>query len=317
VHIPGDVPSCISASANGRWLVSGSFQGIVCLWDVISGRCVATLLGHEACVLCIDISDCGSIVASCSDDNATRIWRLKDRAWSRPIVLQHDKRVNCILLSADGSRAITGDEGGVVRVWDAETGVLCEPVLLEHVTEITTLAVDCSQVTRGDSRSPGVGLCLASRCANGTRLLWSWPCKDSVKSSSEIPFEQPLQPSCHVEFDVTGTSRWREQRYWWKDRPDTFIMRASTETSSPGCAVGYDRTTNCVFEVLPNTPRPDGCECVARVELDTVIQHPTVHAFERREGGVLKTIACCGLRDGTLAVFELVRLPEQGFAQPL
>jgi WD40 repeat protein len=66
--------------------------------------------------------------------------------------------VNCVVLTADGSRAITGDASGLVRVWDTEIGALCEPVLLGHDTGITTLAVDCSQVTSGDSgRGESIG----------------------------------------------------------------------------------------------------------------------------------------------------------------
>jgi hypothetical protein len=31
VDIPGNAPSCVSASADGRWLVFCSFQGVVCV----------------------------------------------------------------------------------------------------------------------------------------------------------------------------------------------------------------------------------------------------------------------------------------------
>jgi WD40 repeat protein len=158
VDIPGNIPSCISASVDGRWLVSGSHKGSICVWDGFSGSCVATLLGHVAWVNCVDISDCGSIVASCSGDTTTRIWRLKEGAWSRPIVLLQETMVNCVVLTADRTRAITGDASGLVRVWDTKIGALCQPVLLGHDAKITTLAVDCSQVTSGDSgRGESIG----------------------------------------------------------------------------------------------------------------------------------------------------------------
>jgi hypothetical protein len=62
-------------------------------------------------------------------------------------------------------------------------------------------------------------------------------------------------------------------------------------------------------------PRPEGCDCVARVEPDSHIHGATVFVFERHEVGVRKTIACCGLFDGTLTVFELVRLPDHDSVQ--
>jgi WD40 repeat protein len=334
VDIPGNIPSCISASADGRWLVSGSNEGTICVWDVVSGHCVATLLGHGAGnIRCVDISDCGSIVASCSEDTTARVWSLKDGEWSPSTVLQHDERVNCLVLTADGTRAITGDVGGVVRVWNADTGVLCEPVLFGHDAGITTLAVDCSQVTIGDSgRGESIGrtsrsltdnlkrgprnqslrgrLRFSSRDVSGTCFLWNWPREDSVESRSQIPFEQALEQVFVDVLGLTENSRWRQQRYWWLDKPDTFTMRA-TEANSTGCEVRSDRVTWRKLEVVPCAPRSDGCECVARIELDSVIENSTMYAFERREGGLLKTIACCGLVDGTLALFEVMRPPER------
>jgi hypothetical protein len=91
-------------------------------------------------------------------------------------------------------------------------------------------------------------------------------------------------------------------------------MHLSTETRASGCDVGSgDRVT--VLEFLPDVPRPDGCECVARVELDSSIQRSTLRAFERLERGMQTTMAYCRLLDGTLALFEVIRLPEQGSEQ--
>jgi hypothetical protein len=125
-------------------------------------------------------------------------------------VLQHERKFNCILTSTDGSRAITGDAGGVLRARDAETGVLCHLILRGYVTEITVLAVVCSEETSGDidqrgrgasigrkarslkgkpsqllaeSRSPRVGLCPPSRDESGACLLWNWPREDAVRGS--------------------------------------------------------------------------------------------------------------------------------------
>jgi WD domain, G-beta repeat len=319
VDIPGNTPSCISASADGRWLVSSSF-GVFCVWDGYFGHCVATLLGHEAAVVCVDISDCGLIVASCSVDATARVWRLKDGAWSRPIVLLHETMFNSVVLTADRTRAITGDASGLVRVWDAESGALCQLVLHGHDTGITTLAVDFSQVTSGDSgrgesfgrmsrslkvelrerrarnRSLRGSIRFASRDASSTCFLWNWPREDPVKNLSQISFEQALEQVFVDVLDLTEASRWREQRYSWMNRPDTFTMRASTEENSLGCTVGSVR--GFVLEVVPFSPRPDGCECTARVELDSWIQISPMYAFERHERGMLKTIACCVLGDG-------------------
>jgi WD40 repeat protein len=248
--IYGNMPVCISASADGRWLVSGSFEGIVCVWDVVSGRCVATLLGYKAVITCVDISDCGSIVASCSDDTTTRMWRLNDSVWSRPIMLEHDEESVRIALTTDGSRAVTGDVGGVVRVWDTKTGMLFEPILRGHVNMVSTLSAEFTPARSNDigwrgcdecldvgarswerpgSRSPRTH-CFASSDFNDTFLLWNWPCEHPMKSSSDIPIEEPLRQVFGGELDVNETFRWREQRSWqYNGTRNAFAMRSSKQ----------------------------------------------------------------------------------------
>jgi hypothetical protein len=115
--------------------------------------------------------------------------------------------------------------------------VLCHLDLRGYVTEITVLAVECSEETSGDidqrgrgasigrkarslkgklsqllaeSRSPRVGLC-PPRDESGACLLWNWPREDPVRSSSGIPFEPTLQCACCSELDLTETVRLHEQ----------------------------------------------------------------------------------------------------------
>jgi WD40 repeat protein len=87
IDIPGHTPSCRSASADGRWVVPSSFKGMLCVWDVDDGRCVATLLGHETAIVCASSTDCGLIVVSRSLDSTVRIGKSKNRCWPLPIVL--------------------------------------------------------------------------------------------------------------------------------------------------------------------------------------------------------------------------------------
>jgi WD40 repeat protein len=266
IDIPGHTPSCISASADGRWVVSGSFKGMLCVWDLDNGRCVATLLGHEAAIVRAGIRDCGLIVVSCSLDSTVRIWNSKNRCWPLPIVLRHDRMATCAVLAADGSRNITGDLSGVVRVWDTMTGELCGPALRQHARAITTLAAECSLSKFGDRdrrghdgnvtsetnwmanfkrlvgfgpQNPSTGLNFASCDAGGTCRLWRWPVENPVKSSSEIPFEQSLRKLFDGELDFSEPGCWQEQRYWWIDKPTKFRLSASAEARSAGCVVSY------------------------------------------------------------------------------
>jgi WD40 repeat protein len=323
VDISGDIPSCVSASADGQWLVSGSDEGIVCVWDIDSHGCVATLLGHQARVVCVDITDSGAVVASCAWDTV-RIWRLEAGAWSRPLVLQHQDGVSCVLLSADGSRAITGGSSGVLRVWDAETGVLREPVLLGHTADISSLAecglagnidggwrgcdegldVGACNLERPRSRSPRASLRFASRDKTGKCFLWSWPSATPVKSSFHVILAQPLQHVFLGELDTTKARRWHEQR---SCIPKLFLLRDSTDAYLPGCRIYLNGVMRRELFVVPYASKPDVCTCFARVQLGSTVEDSSLFAFERHEEGVGKTMVCCGLFDGTLGLFELRR----------
>ena len=64
----------VKFSADGKKLVSGSFDETVMLWDVASGQSLFTMKGHETWVECIDFSRNGKLLASGSTDSTVRIW---------------------------------------------------------------------------------------------------------------------------------------------------------------------------------------------------------------------------------------------------
>ncbi|NTV06956.1 MAG: WD40 repeat domain-containing protein, partial [Chlorobiaceae bacterium] len=64
----------VKFSADGKKLVSGSFDETVMLWDVESGQSLLTMKGHDTWVECIDFSRDGKLLASGSTDSTVRIW---------------------------------------------------------------------------------------------------------------------------------------------------------------------------------------------------------------------------------------------------
>ena len=67
----------VKFSADGKKLVSGSFDEQVMLWDVESGRKLLTMKGHDTWVECIDISRDGRRLASGSDDRKIKLWAIR------------------------------------------------------------------------------------------------------------------------------------------------------------------------------------------------------------------------------------------------
>jgi WD40 repeat protein len=64
----------VTFSPDGRWLVSGSDDQTIKLWDTTTWRCLTTLSGHTSRVWSLAFSGDGGTLASGGRDGSIRIW---------------------------------------------------------------------------------------------------------------------------------------------------------------------------------------------------------------------------------------------------
>ena len=62
-------------SPDGQWVVSGSADHTVHIWDLRSAALQCTLKGHKNCVWSVDFCPTGNYLASGSEDGQVTLWR--------------------------------------------------------------------------------------------------------------------------------------------------------------------------------------------------------------------------------------------------
>jgi WD40 repeat protein len=113
-----DVVSAVSLTADGRFAVSASWDNMLKVWDLPSGREVHTLEGHTSLVRAVSVTADGRFAVSASDDSTLKVWEL---ASGREV---HTLKGGYapVSLRADGRFAVSASWDHTLKVWDLATG---------------------------------------------------------------------------------------------------------------------------------------------------------------------------------------------------
>ncbi|OMJ68424.1 hypothetical protein SteCoe_34115 [Stentor coeruleus] len=104
--------SCLVFADDGM-MISGSWDGIVSVWNVHSGKCDFSLLGHKSSINCMVFICKDNILVTGSDDKTLRLWSLHERRQVF-IIQAAEVRINCLIFAL-GLNAIiygSGDSTG-------------------------------------------------------------------------------------------------------------------------------------------------------------------------------------------------------------
>ena len=135
----------------GTLVATSSDDGLIKLWDIVTGRSVKVLKGHSAGVRSLAMMPGGNLVSG-SWDKTVKIWETGDLV----IAYEGDNKVikmsdysktlrghlNAVLtvhVLADGKTIASGSSDNQIRLWDSETGK-CLKIFNEHSGEILSFA---------------------------------------------------------------------------------------------------------------------------------------------------------------------------------
>jgi WD40 repeat protein len=109
--------TCLTWTADGKTLISGSYDRSIRTWNTTTWQQIAVWTGHTGSVWGIAISPNGRILASASYDNTARLWNFET---GQPIgsPLQHADSVRCTSFAPDGKLLATGCSDSNAYMWD-------------------------------------------------------------------------------------------------------------------------------------------------------------------------------------------------------
>ncbi len=131
--------SACAVTPDGWRVVSASADKTLKVWDLASGRTLATLEGHAVTVLACAVTPDGRRVVSASADKTLKVWDLES---GRPLAtLQgHVGGVLACAVTPDGRRVVSASADSTLKVWDLASG---RPLatLQDHTSLVRACAV--------------------------------------------------------------------------------------------------------------------------------------------------------------------------------
>jgi WD40 repeat protein len=111
----------VVVTADGQWIVSGSSDETVKVWNMSTRECVATLEGHYGHVTSVALTADGQWIVSGSKDKTVKLWRMSTREYVATLQ-GHQGWVTSVCVTADGQWIVSGSYDETVRVWSLSTG---------------------------------------------------------------------------------------------------------------------------------------------------------------------------------------------------
>ena len=172
--IPRNIPNVLALafSPHGTWLASGTADGKIQMWDVVTGGTLTVFAAPTAeenlgRILALAFSPDGTLLAAGTRGHI-QLWEVDTAKKFLSVDPEHTRdgkpysgAAEPLVFSPDGAVLVNGLHMGAIQLWDVRTGNKIA-ALDGHTQSVTTLVF-----------SPD-GKTLISTATDGTILLWDW-----------------------------------------------------------------------------------------------------------------------------------------------
>jgi len=114
----------ISISPDNQYLISGSYDSTIRLWNLHTKTCFGVYKGHFCPILCVKFSPITHYFASGACDKTARLWAINSGGALR-IFVGHSSDVELIDFHPNGLYLLTSANDKTIRMWILKTGECC------------------------------------------------------------------------------------------------------------------------------------------------------------------------------------------------
>jgi serine/threonine protein kinase len=141
--------TCIALSPNQEWIVSGSEDHTIKVWELSTGKEIHTLAGHAGFfVRSVAIRPDGDLLASAGDD-IIKLWDLKTGEEIRTLS-GHSSIIQRLVFSPDGKVLVSAGNDKTIKIWNPDTGEVMRTLGGSHLIEALSISPDGQTIASGD-----------------------------------------------------------------------------------------------------------------------------------------------------------------------
>ncbi|WVQ82670.1 hypothetical protein IAT38_004802 [Cryptococcus sp. DSM 104549] len=195
IHSPSNTPIAtleghqgnvvaLAYSAMGKWIVTGSEDGTVKVWDTRTAQ-MQRRYPHDSAVNDVVIHPNQGELISCDQSGSVKIWDLAENSCTHELVPDEDVPIRSVSISSDGNTLVAANDHGMVYVW--------------RIIPVPNSNADLLPVTSFQAHAKYITRCLLSP---DTKYLATCSADHTVKIWSTAGIDYTLEKTLH------GHQRW-------------------------------------------------------------------------------------------------------------
>ncbi|KAG0205833.1 Serine/threonine-protein kinase smu1 [Mortierella sp. GBA30] len=170
---------CVAFSPNGQYLVTGSMDGFIEIWNYLTAKlrkdlkyqAEDNLMAMESAVLCLGFSKDSEMLASGAQDGKIKVWRIQTGQCLRRYSPAHQGGVTSVCFSPDGTQVLSASFDLTVRLHGLKSGKMLRE-FRGHTSFVNhaSFSLDGTQVMSSSS--------------DGTIKIWDYKTANCLRSFS-------------------------------------------------------------------------------------------------------------------------------------